>query len=141
MDDTSEIITVLRARFPHIKGPAKKDICYATTNRQDAVKTIAERCDGLIVIGAPNSSNSQRLVEVAKNKGCIESLLIERVNDIDWKWIGNKNTLGITAGASAPELLVEEVIREFRKRCTITIEEVTIAKEELKFKLPQVLMA
>jgi 4-hydroxy-3-methylbut-2-enyl diphosphate reductase len=141
VDDTAEIIATLRQRFPDLVGPAKKDICYATTNRQEAVKAIAPGCDALVVIGAPNSSNSKRLVEVAAMNGCTEARLIQRANDLDWAWLSGKSLLGITAGASAPEILVEEVINACRERFTVTVEEVTIAREDVRFKLPHGLVA
>ena len=137
VDDTAEIVAVLQRRFPKMIGPAKEDICYATTNRQEAVKAIAERCDGMVVIGAPNSSNSKRLVEVAKVRGCDKALLIQRAADIDWDWMADVTVLGITAGASAPEILVDEVIEACRTHRTVTIEEVTVAREDVHFKLPR----
>lgn len=137
VDDTAEIVSILQNRFPKMVGPAKEDICYATTNRQEAVKAISERCDGMVVIGAPNSSNSKRLVEVAKGRGCARSLLIQRAADIDWDWMADVSVLGITAGASAPEILVDEVIEACRAHRTVTIEEVTVAREDVHFKLPR----
>src|ERR1700753_1949444 len=124
IDDTIGIIEVLRRRFPAIHGPRKEDICYATTNRQAAVKTIAERCDLMLVIGAPNSSNSRRLVEVAKSSGCIAAHLVQRAEEIDWSWLETVDTVGITAGASAPEILVQQVIDELQRRFAVAIEEV-----------------
>jgi 4-hydroxy-3-methylbut-2-enyl diphosphate reductase len=140
LDDTETIIAALQNRFPNVIGPAKQDICYATTNRQQAVKTIAAGCDALIVIGAPNSSNSKRLVEVAVLNGCIESKLIQRAIDIDWDWLAGKKVLGVTAGASAPETLVEEVLNACRKRFNVIVEEVIITREDVIFKLPRGLM-
>ena len=137
VDDTAEIVSILQSRFPKMIGPAKEDICYATTNRQEAVKAISERCDGMVVIGAPNSSNSKRLVEVAKGRGCDKALLIQRAVDIDWDWMADVSVLGITAGASAPEILVDEVIEACRAHRTVTIEEVTVAREDVHFKLPR----
>ncbi|MEQ8333281.1 4-hydroxy-3-methylbut-2-enyl diphosphate reductase [Nisaea sp.] len=137
VDDTAEIVAVLQSRFPKMIGPAKEDICYATTNRQEAVKAIAERCDGMVVIGAPNSSNSKRLVEVARVRGCDKALLIQRAVDIDWDWMADITVLGITAGASAPEILVDEVIEACRAHRSVTIEEVTVAREDVHFKLPR----
>ncbi|UUX48719.1 4-hydroxy-3-methylbut-2-enyl diphosphate reductase [Nisaea acidiphila] len=137
VDDTAEIVSVLQSRFPKMVAPAKEDICYATTNRQEAVKAIAERCDGIVVIGAPNSSNSKRLVEVAKGRGCEKALLIQRATDIDWDWMEGVSVLGITAGASAPEVLVDEVIDACRAHRSVTIEEVTVAREDVRFKLPR----
>ncbi|MEM7443584.1 MAG: 4-hydroxy-3-methylbut-2-enyl diphosphate reductase [Pseudomonadota bacterium] len=139
VDDTADIIAVLKRRFPGISAPRKDDICYATTNRQDAVKAIADRCDALLVLGAPNSSNSKRLVEVAQRRGCTKSALVQRAHDIDWSWLGDIETLGITAGASAPEVLVDEVIKACGERFEVTVEEVTTARENVVFKLPRVL--
>jgi len=116
VDDTRDIIAILVRRFPEIHGPHKEDICYATTNRQEVVKTIAPRCDLILVVGAPNSSNSQRLVEVARKQGCERSMLVQRAADIDWPVIGDARTIGITAGASAPEVLVNEVIEAVKAR-------------------------
>jgi 4-hydroxy-3-methylbut-2-enyl diphosphate reductase len=141
VDDTAEIIAVLRERFPKLKGPTKEDICYATTNRQNAVKAIAEKCDAVLVLGAPNSSNSKRLVEVAALNGCPDSRLIQNVDEVDWDWLAGKHTLGITAGASAPEVLVEAVIVACQKRFNVTLEEVEIAREDVRFKLPSELVA
>ena len=137
VDDTVEIVAALRRRFPTIHGPKKEDICYATTNRQAAVKAIAGRCDALVVIGAPNSSNSMRLVEVAANSGCVKSRLVQRAGDMDWKWLGDVRRLGITAGASAPEHLVEELIASCRRRYRVTIEDVHTSEEHVVFKLPR----
>jgi 4-hydroxy-3-methylbut-2-enyl diphosphate reductase len=139
VDDTKEIIAVLERRFPAMKGPKKEDICYATTNRQEAVKAIAARCDAMMVIGAPNSSNSMRLVEVARANGCAKSMLVQRASDIDWAWLEGVTTLGLTAGASAPEILVEEVIAALRAQFDLTVEEVSITRENVVFKLPRVL--
>ena len=141
VDDTAEVIAVLRQRFPKLKGPTKEDICYATTNRQNAVKAIAENCDAVLVLGAPNSSNSKRLVEVAALNGCPDSRLIQNVDEVDWTWLASKETLGITAGASAPEVLVEAVIAECRRRFNVVLEEVEIAREDVRFKLPSGLVA
>jgi 4-hydroxy-3-methylbut-2-enyl diphosphate reductase len=141
VDDTTEIVAVLRRRFPSIQGPKMEDICYATTNRQAAVKAIAERCDALIVIGAPNSSNSMRLVEVAANYGCAKSRLVQRAADMDWQWLEGARRLGITAGASAPELLVDELIAACRQRYDVTVEEVRTTEESVVFKLPRQLVA
>jgi len=139
VDDTAETIEVLRNRFPDIHGPKKEDICYATTNRQQAVKAIAQRCDALLVVGAPNSSNSQRLVEVARKLGCKQALLVQRAGNIDWSELAGIDCLGITAGASAPDVLVEEVIAACRERFDVTIEEVIVTNESVQFKLPRVL--
>ena len=141
VDDTTEIVAALRRRFPAIQGPKMEDICYATTNRQAAVKAIAERCDALVVIGAPNSSNSMRLVEVATNYGCAKSCLVQRAADMDWEWLGDAKRLGITAGASAPELLVDELIAACRMRYDLTVEEVRTTEESVVFKLPRLLVA
>ncbi|TAJ82923.1 4-hydroxy-3-methylbut-2-enyl diphosphate reductase [Reyranella sp.] len=141
VDDTIEIVAVLRRRFPAIQGPKLEDICYATTNRQAAVKAIAERCDALVVIGAPNSSNSMRLVEVAANYGCAHSRLVQRAIDMDWAWLGDARRLGITAGASAPDLLVDELIEACRARYDVTVEEVRTTEESVVFKLPRALVA
>ena len=141
VDDTTDIVAALRRRFPAIQGPKMEDICYATTNRQAAVKAIAERCDALVVIGAPNSSNSMRLVEVAANYGCARSRLVQRAADMDWQWLGDARRLGITAGASAPELLVDELIAACRQRFDVTVEEVRTTEESVVFKLPRQLVA
>ncbi len=139
VDDTAEIVQVLRRRFPKIRGPKKEDICYATTNRQQAVKAIAARCDAILVVGAPNSSNSQRLVEVARNLGCDTAMLVQRAADIDWAQLDGVGALGVTAGASAPEILVEEVIAACRERYDVIMEEVTVTSENVQFKLPRAL--
>lgn len=141
VDDTAEIVAALQKKFPSIVGPGREDICYATTNRQEAVKAIAERIDALLVIGAPNSSNSNRLVEVALNYGCSKATLIQRAADVDWSWIGNARTIGLTAGASAPDVLVEEVIEAFRLRYDLKVEIVTIREENVTFRLPRALEA
>jgi 4-hydroxy-3-methylbut-2-en-1-yl diphosphate reductase len=140
-DDTIEIVTALRRRFPAIQGPRTDDICYATTNRQQAVKAIAERCDVLLVLGAPNSSNSMRLVEVAKAAGCRLALLVRRAAEIDWAQLAGVRCLGITAGASAPEVLVEEVVSACRQRFAVDIEEIAVTRENVQFKLPKALHA
>lgn len=141
LDDTADIIKALQDKYPDIKGPHKEDICYATTNRQEAVKAIASKADAMMVIGAPNSSNSNRLVEVALNYGCNKATLIQRAKDIDWAWFDGVKILGLTAGASAPEILVEEVIEACRKRFDVTVEEIKIREENVTFKLPRVLTA
>jgi 4-hydroxy-3-methylbut-2-en-1-yl diphosphate reductase len=141
VDDTADIVAALRRRFPAIQGPKMEDICYATTNRQAAVKVIAKQCDALVVIGAPNSSNSMRLVEVAANYGCPKSRLVQRAADMDWGWLGEARRLGITAGASAPELLVDELIGTCRERYDVTVEEVRTTEESVVFKLPRALVA
>ncbi|MEY8881732.1 4-hydroxy-3-methylbut-2-enyl diphosphate reductase [Donghicola sp. XS_ASV15] len=139
VDDTIDIVAALRDRFPAIVGPHKEDICYATTNRQEAVKAIAPDCDALLVVGAPNSSNSKRLVEVAAKNGCNYAQLVQRATEIDWRALGEIRSLGITAGASAPEVLVNEVIDAFRERFDVTVEMVETAKENVEFKVPRVL--
>lgn len=137
VDDTREIVGILCERFPAITGPHKEDICYATTNRQAAVKEIASRCDYLIVVGAPNSSNSKRLVEVAERAGCPQAELVQRAADIDWEAMKDVTTIGITAGASAPEVLVDEMIEAFSARFDVTVEAITTARENISFKLPR----
>jgi 4-hydroxy-3-methylbut-2-enyl diphosphate reductase len=139
VDDTVEVVAALRARFPSIVGPHKEDICYATTNRQAAVKAISSNIDALLVIGAPNSSNSKRLVEVGKANGCAYSQLVQRADDIDWRALKGITSIGITAGASAPEVLVNEVIDAFRARFDVTVELVETAQENVEFKVPRVL--
>lgn len=139
VDDTVDVISALRARFPNIVGPHKEDICYATTNRQAAVKAIAGKIDGLLVIGAPNSSNSKRLVEVGSANGCAYSQLVQRATDIDWRALDGISSIGITAGASAPEVLVNEVIDAFRDRFDVTVDLVETAQENIEFKVPRVL--
>jgi 4-hydroxy-3-methylbut-2-enyl diphosphate reductase len=139
VDDTADIVAVLRRRFPRIRGPRKDDICYATTNRQEAVKAIAGRSDALLVIGAPNSSNSRRLVEVARRSGCAKATLIQRAAEIDWGWLDGVTCLGLTAGASAPERLVEEVVEALRRRYRLVIEQVSVTREDVVFKLPRAL--
>jgi 4-hydroxy-3-methylbut-2-en-1-yl diphosphate reductase len=141
VDDTADIIAALRQRFPGIDGPKHEDICYATTNRQLAVKAIAERCDALMVIGSANSSNSNRLVEVARAAGCRRAALVDRADRIEWPFLEGVRTLGLTAGASAPERLVEEVIEACRARFAVTVEEVAVTREDVEFKLPRVLVA
>jgi 4-hydroxy-3-methylbut-2-enyl diphosphate reductase len=139
VDDTAGIVAALQARFPAIVGPHKEDICYATTNRQAAVKAIAPKVDALLVIGAPNSSNSQRLVEVGRVAGCGYAQLVQRAADIDWRALEGVRAVGITAGASAPEVLVDEVIAAFSARYATAVEYVEIAKENVEFKVPRVL--
>ncbi len=137
VDDTAEVIAALRARFPAIVGPAKEDICYATTNRQSAVKAIAARCDALIVVGAPNSSNSQRLVDVARSQGCARAFLVPRAADLDPADLDGIATVGITAGASAPEELVEEILAAVAGRFDLEIEDVVTAVENIAFNVPR----
>ena len=139
VDDTAEVIDILRSRFPEIDGPKKEDICYATTNRQQAVKAIASDCEAMLVVGSPNSSNSARLVEVATKAGCAYAALVQRAANIDWDQLHSVSRLGITAGASAPEILVEEVVAECRRRFDVTIQEITVTREDVQFKLPRVL--
>ena len=129
VDDTAGIVAALEKRFPNIQGPHKEDICYATTNRQEAVKAVAPKIDALLVIGAPNSSNSKRLVEVGSNAGCSYAQLVQRADDIDWRALEGITALGLTAGASAPEVLVNEVIDAFRSRYDVTVELVETAHE------------
>ncbi|MBL3703746.1 4-hydroxy-3-methylbut-2-enyl diphosphate reductase [Sulfitobacter sp. BDSS02] len=139
IDDTAEIVAALKTRFPAIVSPHKEDICYATTNRQEAVKAIAPRAEAMLVVGAPNSSNSKRLVEVAARNGCGYSQLVQRATDIDWRAIEGISTLGLTAGASAPETLVNEVIDALGTRFDVTVEMVETAVENVEFKVPRVL--
>jgi 4-hydroxy-3-methylbut-2-en-1-yl diphosphate reductase len=137
VDDTKEIVNVLKERFPRLVTPRKDDICYATTNRQEAVKRIAPNCERMIVVGSPNSSNSLRLVEVAERAGCPYAVLIQRAGEIDWNMFDGISRLGVTAGASAPEVLVDEIIDAFRTRFQTTVETVTTAEESVAFKLPR----
>lgn len=139
VDDTAEVVEALKRKFPLILGPAKEDICYATTNRQSAVKEIAPQVDALFVIGAPNSSNSNRLVEVAKVYGCPKAFMVQRATDIPWSEIENIETIGLTAGASAPDVLIEEVINALRERREVSVEEVAITKESVVFNIPRIL--
>lgn len=139
IDDTAGIVAALKARFPAILGPHKEDICYATTNRQIAVKAVAPKIDALLVIGAPNSSNSRRLVEVGRKAGCAYSQLVQRAEDVDWRAIDGARAVGLTAGASAPEVLVNEVIDAFRARFDLTVEMVETAVERVEFKVPRAL--
>lgn len=139
VDDTKDIVAALQTRFPNIVGPHKEDICYATTNRQHAVKAIAPKCDALLVVGAPNSSNSKRLVEVAANNGCAYAQLVQRATDIDWRALDGIETIGLTAGASAPDVLINEVITAFADRFDLTVEQVETAQENVEFKVPRVL--
>jgi len=137
VDDTSEIVTVLRRRFPSINGPHKEDICYATTNRQEAVKQVAPEVDAMIVVGSPNSSNSQRLVEVAERAGCKVAMLVDRAAEIDWSRLQGIRSLGVSAGASAPESLVDEVIEAFAQRYEIKVESCVTARENIAFNVPR----
>jgi 4-hydroxy-3-methylbut-2-enyl diphosphate reductase len=137
VDDTKDIIQILKERFPEMKEPLKKDICYATTNRQMAVKNIAKKCDLFFVIGSRNSSNSVRLVEVAKKSGCSNSQLIHSKSEIPFDLIENSNTIGISSGASAPEILVNNFINKLKNRFTVSVDEVEIIKEDVLFKVPK----
>jgi 4-hydroxy-3-methylbut-2-en-1-yl diphosphate reductase len=137
VDDTAEIVAVLKQRFPGIVGPHKEDICYATTNRQEAVKRVAHIVDAMIVVGSPNSSNSQRLKEVAMRNGCAYAVLTQRAADIDWSKFERVKRIGITAGASAPEVLVQEIVEAFAERFALDIEIITGAEEEVFFPLPR----
>ena len=139
VDDTAEVVAALQARFPAITGPHKEDICYATTNRQAAVKAMARRAEAMLVVGAPNSSNSRRLVEVGARAGCAYAQLVQRADDIDWRALQGIASIGITAGASAPEVLVNEVIDAFRARYDVTVEVIETARENVEFKVPRVL--
>ncbi len=139
IDDTKDIVAALQARFLAIQGPHKEDICYATTNRQEAVKAMAPKIDALLVVGAPNSSNSRRLVEVGARNGCKYAQLVQRATDIDWRALEGIKSIGITAGASAPEVLVDEVIAALCDRFDVTVAEVETAKENVEFKVPRVL--
>ncbi len=139
VDDTAEIVAALKGRFPDIHGPHKEDICYATTNRQEVVKKVAPMVEAMVVVGSPNSSNTQRLKEVAERAGCARAALVQRADDIDWALFEGLQSLGVTAGASAPEVLVEEVIGAFDQRYAVTVETVTTADEDMFFPLPRVL--
>ncbi len=139
VDDTAATVAALKARFPGIVGPHKEDICYATTNRQEAVKAMAPEIDALIVVGAQNSSNSRRLVEVGRSAGCGYAELVQNAGEIDWRALEGARAVGLTAGASAPEVLVDEVIAGFRDRYDVTIEPVVTAQENVSFKVPRVL--
>lgn len=141
VDETAEIVAALTERFPNIVAPRREDICYATTNRQVAVRTIAPRCDAVIVVGSPNSSNSRRLVEVAERAGCANAFLLQRAAELDWSRLEGARVLGVTAGASAPEILVEEVIAACRERFDVSVEEVSAGKETMRFNLPRALSA
>jgi 4-hydroxy-3-methylbut-2-enyl diphosphate reductase len=139
VDDTIEIVEALKARFPLIQGPHKNDICYATTNRQSAVKAIAGRCDAILVVGAPNSSNSKRLVEVALRSGCPKAALVQKASEIPWADLQGIKSIGLTAGASAPEVLVDEIIDQFKARYEVSVEIVKTASEDVIFKIPRAL--
>ncbi len=137
VDDTRDIIVALQQRFPAIRGPLREDICYATTNRQEAVKSIADQIDLLLVVGAPNSSNSKRLVEVGEKNGCARALLVQRASDLNWAELAGLRTIGVTAGASAPEILVNEIVDAFRSTYDVTVENVVLREENVSFKLPR----
>jgi 4-hydroxy-3-methylbut-2-enyl diphosphate reductase len=139
VDDTAAVVAALKTRFPRIIGPHKEDICYATTNRQQAVKTMAPRIDALLVVGAPNSSNSKRLVEVGRAAGCRYAMLVQTAADIDWRALKGARTVGLTAGASAPEELVDAVIAAFREHYDLSVEPITAAEENVSFKVPRIL--
>ena len=139
VDDTAGIVETLKRRFPDIVGPHKEDICYATTNRQDVVKRVAPQVDAMIVVGAPNSSNSQRLREVAERAGCPHSVLVQRAEEIDWAALGLVRSIGVTAGASAPEVLVEEILDAIAARYAIEVDTVSGATEDMFFPIPRVL--
>ena len=141
VDDTAGIVAALRARFPNIASPGAEDICYATTNRQSAVKAIAANCDALIVVGSPNSSNSRRLVEVARDFGCANAFLLQSAGELDWPRLDGVARLGLTAGASAPEVLVDQLIAACRERFAVSIEEVPAGEEDIHFNLPRALSA
>ena len=138
LDDTADIIRALQVKFPSIKSPKKEDICYATTNRQGAVKQLAGRVEAMLIIGAPNSSNSMRLVEVADKQGC-KAVLIQRAAEINWDWLKGIQNIGISAGASAPEVLVEEVVEAFKERYQVAIDYVLTVEENTVFKVPSIL--
>lgn len=139
VDDTADVVAALQKRFPNIQGPHKEDICYATTNRQEAVKAMAAKTDAMLVVGAPNSSNSRRLVEVGAKAGCSYAQLVQRASDIDWRALDGIESIGITAGASAPDVLITEVIDAFKSRFDVTVDVVETAKENVEFKVPRVL--
>jgi 4-hydroxy-3-methylbut-2-en-1-yl diphosphate reductase len=139
VDDTADIVAALKQRFPQIHGPHREDICYATTNRQEVVKKVAPLVDAMIVVGSANSSNTQRLKEVAERAGCLRAALVQRAEDVDWSIFGSIGSLGVTAGASAPEVLVEEVIDAFAARFAVSVQTITTADEDMFFPLPRVL--
>ena len=139
VDDAAQVVAALKERFPDIAGPHKEDICYATTNRQEAIKTIAPQADVVLVVGSANSSNSMRLVEVARKAGAKAARLIENASAIDWDWIADARIVGLSAGASAPEVLVDEVMAAFKTRYDITVEEAVVTREDVEFKLPRAL--
>lgn len=136
VDEVKGILAILKTRFPNIHAPRKEDICYATTNRQAAVKVIAPQADAMVVIGAPNSSNSNRLVEAALSAGCPKATLCQRASDLDWPWLEGVSRLGLSAGASAPEILVDELIDTLKEKFTVTVEEITVVEENVVFHIP-----
>ncbi len=139
VDDTADVVEALTTRFPEIVGPRTQDICYATTNRQAAVKAIAPKADAMLVVGAPNSSNSRRLVEVSTAAGCEYSQLVRNADEVDWRALEGARVVGVTAGASAPEILVSEVVAAFEERFEVTVEQVETSVENIEFKIPQIL--
>ncbi|MSP50775.1 MAG: 4-hydroxy-3-methylbut-2-enyl diphosphate reductase [Alphaproteobacteria bacterium] len=141
VDDTAAIVAVLQRRFPTLTGPRKDDICYATTNRQAAVRALAAQCDSILIIGAPNSSNSLRLVEVARASGCSSTRLVQRADEIDWTMLKGVERLGLSASASAPDVLVDEVLVALRARFSVTVSEHAVAHEDIFFRLPHMLEA
>jgi len=141
VDDTLEIIEALKARYPHIAAPKKEDICYATTNRQTSMRAVAKDADAVIVIGAHNSSNSRRLVEVASASGAKKATLLPKADDLDWSFLDDVATLGVSAGASAPEILVTDLLDKLRERYDVEAEEITLTEENVVFKLPKILTA
>lgn len=141
VDDTAEIVAALQARFPNIEAPRSEDICYATTNRQAAVRSLSPECDAFIVLGAPNSSNSNRLAEVAQVHGCEKSILIERAAELDFDWLGDAKTIGVTAGASAPERLVQELLDRLAEKYELDVTERSVTEENIRFSLPSALSA
>ena len=139
VDDTAELVEALKTKYPDIVQPHKEDICYATTNRQAAVKHIAANCDAMIVLGAPNSSNSNRLVEVSKVYGCEKAMLVERAEGLSYEFLDGVDTLGLSAGASAPDILIEEVIEALKSKYEVTVEEVAHTEENVVFNIPRIL--
>jgi 4-hydroxy-3-methylbut-2-enyl diphosphate reductase len=141
IDDTAAMVAALKARFPNIAGPRTEDICYATTNRQNAVKAVAGHVDAMLVVGSPSSSNSNRLVEMALSQGCPKAMLVENAATFDWRWLDGVRRLGVTAGASAPEILVQELVAEAQRRFDVNLEETRLTEENVVFKLPRALVA
>jgi 4-hydroxy-3-methylbut-2-enyl diphosphate reductase len=140
MDDTAEIVAALRRRFPNVRGPSQEDICYATQNRQNAVKLLAEQCEVILVLGAPNSSNSNRLVEVAHSAGC-RSYLLQTASDLESEWLDGAKAVGVTAGASAPEVLVAELVDALRGHGATNVETLLLTEEQVQFSLPSELVS